>query len=542
MADVWFSPNDTGSTGVGTQAEPAKTFAQVDTAFTTQSFGAGDTLWIAYGTNYNPESNLTASKKITLAVSGTVGNECHIRPYTDAVNPSTIKPIIGSTGANINPTTSWEVHSGTIWKTTAAPTFNHGMFIGQSAVTSIYVRQADDETGTGSPAGEMWWFRDGSNIVYMETLSGVNPNTEFAYISTGGGTEVINIAGNDYWIFEDINFHGGKYGLYGVGDYNEFYRCDFQEIGYGIHLITSAVDVNGIIVKDCTSNTSASLSYLKTITTKHIVGAKILDNNIVIDAKWDNNTFGIPDTEGIMFWHAQDCLIAGNTITQTGTAGGISVVSTINGIDLYTDTSGSTNGNVIQSNYIYGIGSGCVGGAGITLGSGTATQTYAGNIIRGNKIHACPNGIKLSLDDSTGHIYNNTMSNCDESFYFNSGLTNVSIENNISLSPVNYHIETVSGFSEGTGTIDNNLYESGYSWNYNGTPTSALATWKTNSGEGSLSKETTMSTLDTDRYHTGTFKDFTAKDWKGRKYSITPSIGGEEYTSGSVAQDREVVI
>ena len=189
------------------------------------------------------------------------------------------------------------------------------------------------------------------------------------------------------------------------------------------------------------------------------------------------------------------------------------------------------------------------GSRGIQFGTGinSLTKDY---LITGNKVimeegYSIKAGVNFSNATSTPSniVANNVFYRCDRSIQIDdAGEKGITYYNNISIDPIEYHVYVANT------TNTENLFNKNYYYPtvgnvfYNGAAVD-YATWSAARNDESI---TSLQTLDADyrplassaMYHAGKAATFLAKDYVGRPFSLTPTIGAYEFTSGDSAQIR----
>ena len=181
-----------------------------------------------------------------------------------------------------------------------------------------------------------------------------------------------------------------------------------------------------------------------------------------------------------------------------------------------------SNNNIIRHNYIHNMEGSRGDGRGYGIGwesniSDPSRRT--GNAVYGNLIKDCTGfGINLHFVSPLNYIFNNTIINCDVSIKSSTNGTGVSmggeVKNNISISPIKYHIE-IGNAGEGTYSdlaFNNNIYypdgaAAFYSVSIGSPYTTNFAGWKTHLGTLGLTAADANSVVtDPDPNTNGTLK------------------------------------
>jgi hypothetical protein len=383
-----------------------------------------------------------------------------------------------------------------------------------------------------------------------------SPNTISAAISSG------SVSGH---YFENLKFEATNapiyYSVSGTGSLNNIIikGCEFYQIPEPLFASTSSNPVGGITLEDCTIEYGRIVFFSTSNSTTRELHNLTIKNNKCTNYNYKytlSNIFQIKnsaryDAECIYFQSPHNSICSNNTIEGlwgTKYDGGDIPTSRATGIVVWHGSAANTKNNIISGNYISGFKKGQYG---ITLGAGL-TDVCRNNYVVGNKIVVSGDGSLVAginySDAATvndNYIVNNIIVGADTNYRIDSsGERGTQFINNISLNPVNYHIECANT------TVAQNDFNNNYYFPITGTPfkdgtvDQTYAVWSADRSDTSITTEQILDANYEATYgslldQTGIFIADGLRDIKGRLFKSTPPIGAYEiHGSGGVAQLR----
>jgi parallel beta-helix repeat protein len=365
------------------------------------------------------------------------------------------------------------------------------------------------------------WFSNGATIYYKPTTG--LPQNHLVERSSLAALIYMN-AKHDI-VIDGLAVYGGTIGVRIIDGYNiTVTNCNVFASGYvGISLGRNVLDARA----DSVTLSNNTISYCGNgiyIMCKQAANWSTGYTDVVVL----NNTISFTDYQGLWANMTQDgnpigiqnssqCRFEGNTITNSYA-----------GIALWTAVGYTSNNNRFLRNYIsntsrYGIAQGGDG-----AGNNSVGNVWAYNIIANcGQSPGTWGGLRINKSQfPPNYFVNNTLYNNDVNIYLYSTPDYDVIENNISLSPVNYHVLAAVG--TGThNTLNNNCYFSTQAnrFAYLGSTALSFQQWKTKTGQDSASLFTNPLLVSATPENPGHFRLQTTSPSIGKGLSVGQALG-----------------
>ena len=432
------------------------------------SLGAGDTLVVCTDATYTAFT----SESLTIGGSGSAGN------------PITITGDCTSAGG-----LNGVISGGTLvtgWTDDGDGTYSLGS-IASGGADGLFEDSLPLTMASSSALADGNWYHDiaGTTLHYKPT-SGVASSHTVERL--GAGTAVIiNGVSTDYITVRDLTFRTAR-GAFNWTDAasdginyvtitnNVFKYCkeaiyitarNSQDNNY-ITVSNNTIQNCGRSIWICTIAATTEKENYLTVSNNIVTGSCLTGSNATEEwESWPNISI---DEEIIAVHNINNSSIYGNILSGNADDGGIVI---------WNNAASTNDNNNVYANHISGLG-----------GAGIIAFAASGNVAGNNKFYynavsACGQngggngGIRLNTSDTlTNMVYNNTVYGCDSNFVLNSLPDYWILKNNVSISPINYHVDTNAVI--GSTTLSYNYYYPtvGNVFDYNGTPTD-WAGWKT---------------------------------------------------------------